>query len=91
MQLKVKLLAFGERQPATLIVVDGVPSLVVYRHVYHPGELPARSKIIAPRSEEIPPDDRAAGARLIEAARREGFIVVVDVGQESEHTLDAAV
>lgn len=78
MQLKVQLSVFDGRQPAILAVINGVTSLIVYRHVYLPGELPLRAQIVVPPADAIAVDDREPSLRLIEAARREGFAVVIE-------------
>jgi hypothetical protein len=79
MRLKVRMLALGEREPATLALIHGLPTLLVYDHVYQPGQLPKHTKILVPPLVDIPADDRPAALRLLEAARRQGFELVDDV------------
>jgi hypothetical protein len=82
MQVEVNMLALGEREPATLALIHGLATLVVYGHVYHPGQLPKGTKILVPPTTDIPQDDRHASVRLIEAARRQGFELVVEVARD---------
>ena len=78
MRLNVRMLALGEREPATLALFHGVPTLLVFGHVYQPGQLPKDTKILVPPTTDIPEDDRAAALRLLEAARRHGFQLADD-------------
>ena len=87
MRLNVRMLALGEREPATLALIHGVPTLLVYGHVYQPGQLPKDTKILVPPITEIPQDDRVAAQRILEAARRQGFELVDDVTARDQQSV----